>query len=261
MKYLEQRVEELEKELALLKAKFKLQETKTTGFVNTHPIRVQNKDASCYLNNYPPSPGWRNKEINDYMFNSSVNLMSEPDLETSFASPWDSSEIIKNPLDTITVNLSSAVSDSIFPNPAYVDSSDLPEYYPPYPDVTSSWDESFDDVITENITNEFGFKMNYVEPNTDSNFDKMDKGFLEYLNSTEKKIEKLYGKIISKFKFLNHQWEMDGYGYVVNTGNNKKIIVTNHGKPIAVDKSYIETKISEYKEVIQETQRALFLIK
>ena len=297
MKYLDERVEDLELEVKLLKAQIKLQETKTTGFVDKQPIRLGKKDTSHYLNNYPPTPDWRNKEINDYMFNPITNLMSEPDLETTFASPWNSSEI-KNSLDTIAVNLSS-IADHNFPNLDYVDSSDLPEYYPPYPNIIGSWDDydgnvdndlvsfnqtdkippypghfntiscsddkSFNDVLNENVTDDCGFKMNYEEPITtwgfESEFDKQDKDFLKYLNSTEKKIEKLYGKIISKFKFLNHQWEMDGYGYVINTGNDKKIIVTNHGKPIAVDKSYIETKISEYKEVIQETQRALFLIK
>jgi hypothetical protein len=227
MKYLDERVEDLEKEVKLLKAKNKLEETKKPDYLFSH---------------------------------SDQEFITKFGLETTFASSWDSSEISKNSLDTIAVNLSS-IADHNFSSINYVDSSNLPDYYPPYPDVISSWDESFNDVITENITDEFGFKMNYDKPNTALKSDKADKDIQNYLNFTEKKIEKLYGKIISKFKFLNHQWEMDGYGYVVNTGNNKKIIVTNHGKPIAVDKSYIETKISEYKEVIQETQRALFLIK
>lgn len=156
MKYLEQRVEELETEVALLKAKFKLQETKTTGFVNKQPIRPEKKDTSHYLNNYPPAPDWRNKEINDYMFNPSVNLLSEPDLETAFASPWDSSEMHKNSLDTITVK-----------------QPDRMDYdYPDYPDHLGSWDEgSRDDVIPS-----WGFL---------SEFDKMDKDFLEWLNAKD----------------------------------------------------------------------------
>ena len=208
MKYLEQRVEELELEIKLLKAKNKLEETKK----------------------------------HDYMYNhSSMTLLSEPDLETAFASPWDSSELYKNPLDTITVNLSSIVDDTIS-NSNYVDSYDLPEYYPPYPDIISSWDEKPWDI--------------------DSGFDKLDNDFLKFLNSTEKKIEKDFGKIISKFKILSHEWEMDGYGYIVrDLEYNKNIIVTNHGKPIVVDKSYLNDIISAYKETIQETERALFLVK
>lgn len=215
MKYLEQRVEELELEVKLLKAKNKL------------------NDTSSYLNNYPP---YDNPNSPDYMYNPSINLMSESDLETAFASPWDSSELQKNPLDTITVNLSSIVDDN-FPNTDFVDSFDLPEYCPPYPDIIGSW-------------------------GVHSEFDKQDKNFLEYLNSTERKIEKDFGKIISKFKILSHEWEMDGYGYIVSDIEyNKNVIVTNHGKPMVVNKSYLNDVISTYKETIQETERALFLIK
>jgi hypothetical protein len=75
MKYLEQRVEELELEVKLLKAKNKL------------------NDTSIYLNNYPP---YNNPNKEDYMYNPSINLMSEPDLETAISNPWDSSELQKN---------------------------------------------------------------------------------------------------------------------------------------------------------------------
>lgn len=263
MKNIEQRVEELEKELALVKAKFKLQETKTTGFVNKQPIRLEKKDTSFYLkSNYPPSPDWRNKEINDYMFNPSVNLMSEPDLETAFASPFDSSEISKNPLDTVTVNLSSIQVDNLILNPDYVDSSDTPYYFPDYPNILGSWDDLDWDTskvppylgheIKENVTDEYGFKMNY---------DTMDKDFLKHMNSIEKKIEKDFGKIVSKFKILTHEWEMDGYGYIVNDGIQNKIVITNHNKPMVTNADYLHSKIKEYKETVQETERALFLVK
>jgi hypothetical protein len=256
MKYLEQRVEELEKELALVRAKIKLQET-----------NVKKEDTSHYLtNNYPPSPDWRNKEINDYTFNSSVNLMSEPDLETAFASPWDSSEMIKNPLDTITVSLSSTISDTLY-NHNYIDSSDLPQYIPPYPDIIGSWDDKpYEGGFLSTFDTESKNYLDYVD-SAISNFDKEDKRFLEYLNSTktknttEQKIEKNFGKIVSKFKILNHEWEMDGHGYIVNDGTQKKVVITNHNKPIVANVEYIHAKISEYKETIQETERALFLIK
>jgi hypothetical protein len=267
MKYLEQRVEELEKELALVRAKIKLEETKTTGFVNKQPIRVQKKDTSHYLkNNYPPSPDWRNKEINDYTFNSSVNLMSEPDLETAFASPWDSSEMKKNPLDTITLCLSSTISDTLY-NHNYIDSSDLPQYIPPYPDIIGSWDDkAYEGGLLSTFDTEDKNYSEYVD-SAIFNFDKEDKRFLEYLNSAktkntmEKKIENDFGKIISKFKILNHEWEMDGYGYIVNDGTQNKVVITNHNKPIVANVEYIHAKIREYKETIQETERALFLIK
>ena len=62
-KYLEQRVEELESEVKLLRAKLKLNET---------------KDTSKYLNNYSKYEPLKS------VYNSSLNLMSTPDSETAF---------------------------------------------------------------------------------------------------------------------------------------------------------------------------------
>jgi hypothetical protein len=251
MKYLEQRVEELELEVKLLKAKNKLEET--TGFVNKHPIRVKNNDTSCCLNNYPSS---ENPNIHDYMYNhSNMTLLSEPELETSFASPYDYFERIKCPLNSIVTSLSSILDDTL-PNTDYVDSSDLPQCYPPYPDVIGSYD-NFDwntmkDWASFNQTDEIPPYPGHKEISEIS---------LERLNKIEKTIEKDFGKIISKFKILTHEWEMDGYGYIVSDLEyNKHAIVTNHGKPMVVNKSYLNDIIAGYKERIQETQRALFLI-
>jgi hypothetical protein len=77
----------------------------------------------------------------------------------------------------------------------------------------------------------------------------------------EKTIEKEIGKIVSKFRILTHEWEMDGYGYIINDGTNVKPVVTNHNKPMVVNSDYLHSKIKEYKETIQETERALFLLK
>ena len=80
-------------------------------------------------------------------------------------------------------------------------------------------------------------------------------------NTIENIIENAFGKIVSKFRILNHEWEMDGYGYIVNDGTSNKLVVTNHNKPMVANKDYLHTKIKEYKETIQETERALFLLK
>jgi len=193
MKYLEQRVEELELEVKLLKAKNKL------------------NDTSGYLNNYPP---YNDPNKEDYMYNHlDMSLLSE----------------------------------------SAVDSSDLPQCYPPYPDIIGSYD-NFDwnttkDWASFNQTDEI---PPYVDHENIAG---------EYFTPQEIKIEKEFGKIISKFRILHHEWEMDGYGYVIQTEEGKKIVTTNHGKPLIVDKTYIDLRIKEYKEVIQETERALFLIK
>jgi len=160
-KYLEQRVEELETEVKLLRAKIKLNET---------------KDTSKYVNNYP-----KYDPFEDYMHNASVNLMSTPDLETAFASPFDKSNFEKNPLVSITTptNLDTqmyyiSAESNYLPS---VDSS-----FPSYPDMWGSWDEkNSEDVILETpqaTIPSWGFV---------SEFDKMDKDFLEWLKSNEAK--------------------------------------------------------------------------
>jgi len=194
MKYLEQRVEELELEVKLLKAKNKLEETKSK----------------------------------DYMYNHSK---LDPDYPSIIGS-WDD-------FDKGTMQEWASFNQK----------SNIPSYP--------------GDVMSENVTDDYGYKMNYEEPITTwgfvSKYDKMDKDFLK--NSLELKIEEKFGKIVSKFRILNHEWEMDGYGYIVNSGIDCQPVVTNHGKPMIVDKGYLETKISDYKEAIQETQRAVFLVK
>jgi hypothetical protein len=225
MKYLEQRVKELELEVKLLKAKNKLEETKKLDYLFSHS----------------------DQEFIDQEF------LTKFGLETTFASPWDYSENIECPLNPIMVSLSSTLTDNFLPNSNYVDSSDLPEYYPTYPNIISSWDDFDKNTMKDWV--EFN-QTDKIPP-----YPRHDEISLEHLNLTEKKIEKEFGKIVSKFKILTHEWEMDGYGYIVNVKDDKKIIVTNHGKPMVVDRNYLNDIISGYKERIQETQRALFLIK
>jgi hypothetical protein len=225
MKNLEQRVEELELEVKLLKAKNKLEKTKKLDYLFSHS----------------------DQEFIDQEFITKFGL------ETTFASPWDYSENIECPLNPIMVSLSSTLTDNFLPNSNYVDSSDLPEYYPPYPNIISSWDDFDQNTMKEWA--EFN-QTDAIPP-----YPRHEDICLERLNSTEQKIEKEFGKIVSKFKILTHEWEMDGYGYVINDKNDKRIIVTNHGNPMIVDSNYLNDIISGYKERIQETQRALFLMK
>ena len=167
-KYLEQRVEELESEVKLLRAKIKLNET---------------KDTSKYINNYPkynPLKSVYNPN-KDYMHNSSVNLMSTPDLETAYASPFDKLNFEKSSLVSITTPTNSDTQ----PYHISTDLSSLPSVdsgFPSYPDMWGSWDEkNSEDVISETPQTtipSWGFV---------SEFDKMDKDFLEWLKSNEAK--------------------------------------------------------------------------
>jgi len=234
MKYLEQRVEELEREVKLLRAKIKLEETRTAGLITKN---------------------------NDYMYSEYVDELSKLELETSFATAYFNAPLFANDGDTITFSLSSitlSATDNDFPN---------------YPSYTGSWDdESYSSLIYKEHVDEYGLKLNesdvLVSWDHTSSFDKKDKDFLEYLNTkkemktyTEQNIERIFGKIVSKFTILHHCWEGDGYGYVVEKEGKKILVLTNHSNPYAATKEEINLKIGEYKSAIQETERALFLIK
>lgn len=73
----------------------------------------------------------------------------------------------------------------------------------------------------------------------------------------EQKITKQFGTIVKKFKILYCGWEMDSCGYIVNDDIINKIIVTNHGQPMVVDSSYLNAKIREYEDAIEDTKEAI----
>ena len=169
-KYLEQRVAELELEVRLLRAKFKLEETKS-------------KSTSSYLNNYPKYDPFK-----DYMHNSSVNLISEPDLDTAFSSPYNAESISKSPLVSLTVPSHSDSDFNSYQLSASIEKLHSQDSdFPPYPDIIDSWDKNPDDIVDE-----YGYKLNY-KPETIttwgfvSEFDKMDKDFLEWIKNNGKK--------------------------------------------------------------------------
>ena len=88
-KYLEQRVEELELEVKLLRAKIKLNEPNGT---------------SKYINNYSKYDPFK-----DYMHDSNVNSMSETDFPPypDILSSWDE----KNPKDVISDDYQQTIPD------------------------------------------------------------------------------------------------------------------------------------------------------
>jgi len=77
------------------------------------------------------------------------------------------------------------------------------------------------------------------------------------LTSLELRITKQFGEIINKFKILYHGWEMDGYGYIVQGKDKKQIVVTNHNQPMLVNTGFLISKIKEYEEVINETNKVI----
>ena len=166
-KYIEQRVDDLELEIKILKARDKLS-TKDIMFSNS---------------SLPQAP--------DYMYHSSVNLMYEPTLATAYSSYFDSMDkvdlnIKNDPLVSITQPKHLDTESFHVP----IDKSFLPDSwdtdFPPYPDTIDSWDPNPGDVVDE-----YGFKMNHetiTSWGVISEFDKMDKDFLEWLKMDGKRI-------------------------------------------------------------------------
>jgi hypothetical protein len=70
-----------------------------------------------------------------------------------------------------------------------------------------------------------------------------------------------HNKIICKFPILHHKWEYDAYGYIIEKDNQRILILTNHGKSYNASIEELYDKIAEYKNAIQETERAIFLLK
>ena len=168
-KYLEQRVEELELEVKLLKAKFKLEDTK-----------FKPTSASTYLNNYTyydPSK--------IYNYDGSLNLMSEPDLETTFATQFDENEMDKNPLDTLNFNSdlfnSDLKIDPFYASDVNIELTSESDYE--YPNILGSWDDDKGpiDIISEENNGDIA-SWGFV-----SEFNKMDKDFLKWVRSYEGK--------------------------------------------------------------------------
>jgi hypothetical protein len=137
--YIEERIEKLEQEIQELKVKLFQKDWKEL-----------------------PKPWERNSS--DYLYNPSLTIFSEPDLETTFASPWDLSEIPKNPLDTIAINAES-VDDICCPS---------------YPDIIGSWDDSISlpDVMEDS-------EQNINSRGLVSEFDIADKDFVTYLKNAK----------------------------------------------------------------------------
>jgi hypothetical protein len=54
---------------------------------------------------------------------------------------------------------------------------------------------------------------------------------------------------------------MDCRGFVVEKDGERNVVLTEHGKPYISSVKVLNDKISEYKSVIQQTERCIFLLK
>lgn len=78
--------------------------------------------------------------------------------------------------------------------------------------------------------------------------------------SVEQRIEEQFGVIIYKFPVLHHNWEGDGYGYITEQNNKRKVILSNHNNLYESSSTELMNKISEYSKVEFDTKKAITLL-
>ena len=78
--------------------------------------------------------------------------------------------------------------------------------------------------------------------------------------SLEKRIEDQFGTIVYKFPVLHHGWEGDGYGYITEQNNERKVILSNHNNLYESSAKELLNKISEYTKVEFDTKKAITLL-
>jgi len=72
----------------------------------------------------------------------------------------------------------------------------------------------------------------------------------------EKVIEVLY-----EFKILRHEWEMDGYGWIVSLEDQpNKIILSDHDRKYIASWDDLDDLVKIYRETIQNMNNALFFL-
>jgi len=76
----------------------------------------------------------------------------------------------------------------------------------------------------------------------------------------EQKVKEQFGEIIYKFPVFHHNWECDGYGYIVERNGERDVILSNHSNLYKSSIKELEQKIGEYKKVEFETKKAITLL-
>jgi len=67
-------------------------------------------------------------------------------------------------------------------------------------------------------------------------------------------------QILCEFVVLHHEWELDGYGYIVCLEDDSiELILTNHGIPYIAKASHLKEQIKTYENAIKMTERAIDL--
>lgn len=68
-------------------------------------------------------------------------------------------------------------------------------------------------------------------------------------------------KALKVISVLWSGWESDQHAWLVEDNEELRLVASNHGSLFFTDKSFLESKISEYKHAIKETEDLLSIIK
>ena len=68
-------------------------------------------------------------------------------------------------------------------------------------------------------------------------------------------------KISYEFPVLYHQWECDGFGFVIEHDGDKSLVLSNHGSPFVADASHLEDRLAYYRNVTAATITAIDVMK
>lgn len=68
-------------------------------------------------------------------------------------------------------------------------------------------------------------------------------------------------KIVYDFPVLQHDWEGDGWGWVVDVKGEKKLVLTNDNDPYVAKPSELQEKLDYYNNVRVATSVAMQMLK
>jgi hypothetical protein len=67
----------------------------------------------------------------------------------------------------------------------------------------------------------------------------------------------LEAKVVYTFPVLHHEWECDGWGYVVEFKDGEKaLVMTDHGSPSVYKVEELDERLTYYRKVIDQTEEA-----
>lgn len=69
-----------------------------------------------------------------------------------------------------------------------------------------------------------------------------------------------FGAILYQFRLLYHEWECDGWGWIVDNGGHRSLVLSSHGQFYFAEIKELEARLSLYREIVAETEKAIALL-